>query len=284
MNGDSIPAVGMGTIRLRCGKGRKLTLKNVLFVPDAALQLISVSKLTDDDLVTLFDSDTCHIHNKLGKSIADGTQKSNGLYYFAGHNPKIIECVLISCASPDLATWHRRLGHINYASIIRMAKKSLAIGMPINLSTLSQICEHCVAAKQTKTLVPKTRRGRHVQKKLEIVHSDITGPEDVGTPHGEKYMLNFINDHTGIAWIYPLKKKSDTYAIFRQWKPIVENEAGEHIMLLCTDNGGEYTSDTFAEYLRNEGICHQTTAPHTSAENGKAECLHRTIMNCAHAI
>ena len=37
MNGDLIPAVGMGTIKLRCGKGRKLTLKNALFVPDAAL-------------------------------------------------------------------------------------------------------------------------------------------------------------------------------------------------------------------------------------------------------
>ena len=73
MNGNLIPAVGMGTIRLRGRKGRKLTLKNALFVPDAALQLISVGKLADDDLVTLFDSDTCHIHNKSGKTIADGT-------------------------------------------------------------------------------------------------------------------------------------------------------------------------------------------------------------------
>ena len=55
-------------------------------------------------------------------------------------------------------------------------------------------------------------------------------------------------------------------------------------MLFCTDNGGEYTSDTFAEYLCNEGICHQTTALHTSTENGKAECLHRTIINRTRAI
>src|SRR5882672_3466117 len=31
MNGSSIPAIGVGTIRLKCGKGRKLTLKNALF-------------------------------------------------------------------------------------------------------------------------------------------------------------------------------------------------------------------------------------------------------------
>ena len=131
----------------------------MLFIPDAALRLISVGKLADDDLVTLFYGDTCHIRNKSGKSIADGTRKGNGLYYFAGHSPKIIEHVLISHASPDLATWHCCLGHINYASIICMAKKSLAIGMPVDLSSLPPICEHCVTAKQMKTPVPRLEGG-----------------------------------------------------------------------------------------------------------------------------
>ena len=165
-----------------------------------------------------------------------------------------------------------------------MAKKSLTIGMPVDLSTLPLICEHCITAKQTKTPVPNTRRGRCTCRRLEIVHLDITGPEDVGTPHGEKYMLNFIDDHSGMAWVYPLKKKSDAYTIFWEWKALVKNETGECIMFFCTNNGGEYTSEAFAEYLCNEGICHQTTASHTSAENGKSEHLHRTIMNHARAI
>ena len=73
-------------------------------------------------------------------------------------------------------------------------------------------------------------------------------------------MLNFIDDHMGMAWIYPLKKKSDAYTIFQQWKSLVENKAGERIMLFHTDNSREYMSNAFAEYLHNEGICHQTTA------------------------
>ena len=73
MNGDSIPAVSMGTIKLRCRKGRMLILKNVLLVPDATIRLISVGKLANDDLTTVFESNTCHICNKLGKTIADGT-------------------------------------------------------------------------------------------------------------------------------------------------------------------------------------------------------------------
>src|SRR5882672_6724284 len=141
-----------------------------------------------------------------------------------------------------------------------------------------------VAAKQTKTPVPKTRGGGQAERRLEKVHSDITGPEDVGTPYGEKYILNLIDDYSGMAWIYPLKKKSDAFSIFQEWKVLVENESGEHVRLFHMDNGGEYTSDSFASYLCGEGIRHQTTVPYTSAENGKSEHLHRTIMNCTRAI
>src|SRR5467141_65859 len=108
-------------------------------------------------------------------------------------------------------------------SIIHMAKKSLATGMLVDLSTLPPICEHCVTAKQTKTPVPKTRGGERAKRRLEKVHSDIAGPEDVGTPYGEKYMLNLIHDYSGMAWIYPLKNKLDTLAVFLEWKALVEN-------------------------------------------------------------
>src|SRR5882724_492414 len=101
-----------------------------------------------------------------------------------------------------------------------MAKKSFAIGMPVNLSTLPPICEHCVTAKQTKTPVLKTRGGKRAEKKLENVHSDITGPEDVGTPYGEKYMLNFVDDYSGMAWIYPLKKNQTLLLHFKNGKPL----------------------------------------------------------------
>jgi len=55
-------------------------------------------------------------------------------------------------------------------------------------------------------------------------------------------MLNFINDYSGMAWIYLLKKKSDALNIFREWKALVENETGERVKMFRTDNGGKYTS------------------------------------------
>src|SRR6266481_8534975 len=127
-----------------------------------------------------------------------------------------------------------------------MAKKSFATGMPVDLSMLPPICEHCVAAKQTKTPVPKVRGGTCTRKRLEKVHSDISGPEDVGTSYGDKYILNFIDDYSGMAWIYPLKRKSDAFDIFWEWQSLVEKESGKHVKVFRTDNGGEYTSESFA--------------------------------------
>ena len=67
-------------------------------------------------------------------------------------------------------------------------------------------------------------------------------------------MLNLIDDYSGMAWIYPLKKKLDTPAVFLEWKALVENESGEHVKLFHTDNGGKFTSDSFALYLCGKGM------------------------------
>ena len=59
------------------------------------------------------------------------------------------EHINMARAVPTLDTWHRRLGHVNYSSIVKMAERQLATGMPTSLSYLPQICEHCVLATGT---------------------------------------------------------------------------------------------------------------------------------------
>jgi hypothetical protein len=181
---------------------------------------------------------------------------------------------MITRATPDLLTWHKWLGHVNYASIVSMAKKELASGMPIDLSALPPICEHCVLGKQTKRPVPKIREGERAKEKLEKVYSDITGPEDIGMKYGEKYMLNFIDNASCMSWIYPLKDKSDTVTCFKDWRALVEKEASREVKIFQTDNSSEYTSNDFDAYLQRSGICHEVTAPYTLAQNRRSERCH----------
>ena len=152
-----------------------------------------------------------------------------------------------------------------------MAEKQLAKSMPTSLDFLPQTCEHCVLAKQAKAPVPKMREGGRAKRLLEKVFSDIAGPEDVQTPNGEMYTLNFIDDFSQKTWVHILKRKDEAFKYFQEWQALVEQETNQKVNIFRTDNGGEYSSKDFESYLQKLGVNHQVTAPYTSAKNGKAE-------------
>ena len=57
-----------------------------------------------------------------------------------------------------------------------------------------------------------------------------------------------------------------------------EKKFGHTIKTLHTDNGTEYCNKEFQEYLSQNGIEHETTAPYTPEQNGRAEREMRTIV------
>ena len=98
------------------------------------------------------------------------------------------------------------------------------------------------------------------------------------------YTLNFIDDFSQKTWVYILKRKDEAFKYFQEWQALVEQETNQKVNIFRTDNGGEYSSKDFESYLRKLGVNHQVTAPYTSAQNGKAEQLHRTLFNRAQAM
>jgi transposase InsO family protein len=68
------------------------------------------------------------------------------------------------------------------------------------------------------------------------------------------------------------------FLAFIKFKLLVENLFDTKIKYFQTDNGGEYTSTTFKQYLSNNGIFHCLTCPHTSQHSGITERKHRHIV------
>jgi hypothetical protein len=58
VNGDQVKIEGIGNVELLMQKGRSLYLKQVLFIPTAAANLVSVSKATGAGAKLTFDGDT----------------------------------------------------------------------------------------------------------------------------------------------------------------------------------------------------------------------------------
>jgi hypothetical protein len=59
---------------------------------------------------------------------------------------------------------------------------------------------------------------------------------------------------------------------------LAEKQFSTAIKQLQSDNGGEYTSNQFKEFLSQNGILHRLTCPHTSQQNGVAERKHRHVV------
>ena len=65
---------------------------------------------------------------------------------------------------------------------------------------------------------------------------------------------------------------------------MVEKQTRKSVKILRSDNGGEYLSKEFDEYLTSEGILHQTSVPGSPQQNGLAERFNRTLMEMARSM
>jgi len=134
------------------------TLNYALHALQVALHLISVGKLGDEGCRVVFKVAHCQVLRS-NKVLTEGARKGKHLYYLQCDMP-YFEHAATTHAIPNLETWHRHLGHVNYTSIMKMAKEGAAIGMPTDLSTLPPICQYCILGKQTKKAVPKQDKGQ----------------------------------------------------------------------------------------------------------------------------
>jgi len=99
------------------------------------------------------------------------------------------------------------LGHVGYGAIIDMAKHGMTKGLPMDLSVIPPVCEHCILGKQAKNSVPCTWEGERAKAPLDIVYLDLMGPEYVPTLGRSIYLMSIIDEYSSFPWGFTLKKK-----------------------------------------------------------------------------
>lgn len=92
-------------------------------------------------------------------------------------------------------------------------------------------------------------------------------------------MMTFIDDYTRMCCVYLLKNKYNAFQTFNNFHTWIENDAQPHIGSIHIDNGKEYTSNEFENYLFQHGIKHQTIVPYNPQQNEVVERINRTILN-----
>ena len=90
-------------------------------------------------------------------------------------------------------------------------------------------------AKKKKSYFPSKKFTTVV--KLEIVHTNLSGPTKIRWFYGERYFMIIVHDFTRMMWIAFLKEKSEAFEKFKLFKNRVKNESGLRMKCLRSDSG-----------------------------------------------
>ena len=163
---------------------------------------------------------------------------------------------------------------------MKKLKDGMVKDLNLNSNAPLNFCEASIHGKQHRTPFPSWT-STLASEVLEIIHTDVCGPMSIPSIGNSRYFVTFIDDKTRKTFVYFIKKKDEVFAKFKAFKALAENQTGKPIRTLRSDNGGEYTSHVFSQYLQEKGIHHQKTVAYTPEQNGVAERANRTIMEVA---
>ncbi|KAL0837105.1 hypothetical protein Bca101_088995 [Brassica carinata] len=182
-----------------------------------------------------------------------------------------------SILKTTMTDWHSRLGHPAFSILQKVVSQ---FDLPISSNVLlAHPCNACSINKMHK--LPFANSTLQTSHPLHVVFSDVwTSP--MLSLDGFKYYVIFVDHFTRYTWLYPLKRKSDVFEVFRRFKVLVENQFRQKLRTLYTDSGGEYIG--LASFLSSIGNFHMTSPPHTPEHNGVAECKHRHIVETGLAL
>ncbi|GJR45536.1 integrase, catalytic region, zinc finger, CCHC-type containing protein [Tanacetum coccineum] len=134
-----------------------------------------------------------------GVDLLSGSRHTNLYTTSLDDMPKTSPICLLSKASMTKSwLWHRRLSHLNFGTLNKLAKDVLARGILKLKFQKYHLCSACALRKSKKSShQPKAEDTN--QEKLYLLHMDLCGPMRVESINGKKYILVIVDDYRGHA-------------------------------------------------------------------------------------
>lgn len=247
-----IQARGTATFLVKTNEQeKKVTLNDALYMPDLQTNLISVGKMIDRGFSVVFTKHSAEIIDKKG-NVQMKADRANGLYYIQTkaydecHNATDYTPTKKMSDSKSLKEWHEKLGHLNIQYIRDAAKREILQGLNIADTDKNFQCEKSFR---------ETELGA-------IIHSDVYGPMRTQSNDGARYFVTFTDDHSRYTEVRFIRNKSDVFKEFVNFRSLFETQHGIRPKCLQSDNGLEFLSNEFDNYLKQHGMTRQLTTPH----------------------
>ncbi|CAI7826417.1 unnamed protein product [Closterium sp. NIES-53] len=289
--GQRAEVKGMGKAMFKGADGKMVGLKNVLWVPNLAANLISVRRLQKAGMDTSSKGAKTYTA-RLGERILSDLHKDRDVYNEMWQIPVVPmpKERQVAASSTEGEAVGSGDGAKGRAKEIKSKK--------CNLGVTSKLGEHeesgAAAEKQHKDeenpkAAAEEEYGENISEAtakapLDEVVMDVVGPLKLGAA-GSEYILTIVDVYTRMTWVYVLSKKSDVVETVKtDWLPMVERQQDRLVKANRTDRGGEFLSKEFSLWLKKNGIRHSLTMPYSPAMNGIAERANRTITETARGL
>ncbi|GKC60889.1 putative ribonuclease H-like domain-containing protein [Tanacetum coccineum] len=250
------------------GKGKirtsKLDFEDVCFVKELKFNLFSVSQMCDKKNNVLFTDTACVVLSPDFKL----TDKSG------------LTCLFENTTPDESNLWHRRLGHANFKTIIKLVKGNLVRGLPSKLFEINQTCVACQKGKQHRASC-KTKTVSSISQPLQMLHMDLFGPTFVKSLMKKMYCLVVTDDFSRFSWVFFLATKDETSKILKTFITGIENLIDLKVKVIRCDNGTEFKNRVMNQLCEMKGIKREFSVARTPQQNGVAERKNRTLIEAA---
>ena len=222
-----------------------MLMTDVLYVPKLASNLFSVHAAAKKRKVLSFGCESCWIRSGSGQQVGLGSAVGK-LYKLdcEVQKPSVERATIADSSKIDL--WHQRLAHVNHNQLRQLKS---AEGVDVQQEEKQSFCEACVQGKMHQ-LPHKPLKEIKSKEKLQLVHTDVCGPMQTQSFGGNRYFITFTDDYSRSCKVYFLKKKSEAFEKFKEFKAAAEKESGQKVKALQADRDGKYLSKEFKCYLR----------------------------------
>ncbi|GJS30368.1 zinc finger, CCHC-type containing protein [Tanacetum coccineum] len=274
-DGSYVQIKGRGSILLGCRNQEQKIVSNVYYIPNLKSNILSLGQLTEIGCKVIMDGNKLTLYDKSKKLLMKVERSKNRLYSIRLQIDTPI-CLLANVDN-QAWLWHARLGHLNFDDINKMTRKNLVEGIP-RINHVGQICDACLLGKHSRTPFPNHAKFRS-KNPLDLVYGDLCGPISPATHSGKKLIFLLVDDCTRFMWAYFLTTKDQALSTFKEFRQQIEMEMRMKVRMLRTDRGGEFTSNEFTRYCKENGIARQLTAPYSPQQNGVVERRNRTVLS-----
>ncbi|GJV60010.1 putative ribonuclease H-like domain-containing protein [Tanacetum coccineum] len=276
---------GKGTIRTS-----NFNFENVYYVEELQnFNLFSVSQICDTKHKVLFTDKECLVLSKEFQ-LPDSSQvvlrvpRRHNLYCFNLtdiHSEREIKCLLAKASLDESTKWHRRMAHVNFKNMNKLAKHGLVNGLPSKLFTNEHNCVACNKGKQHKASYKAITAVSTISEPLQLLHMDLFGPTSIRSIDHKHYSLVVTDDFSRFSWVFFLGSKDETFYILRDFITFVENQLTKKVKAIRCDNGTEFKNSNLIELCGSKGIKRDYSVARTPQQNGVAERKNRTLIEAA---